>query len=133
MPSATLPPARNVFGEPLVPCSFRPLTGFFRDGCCKTNAEDAGTHVVCAVMTEEFLEFSASRGNDLSTPVPEWGFPGLNPGDQWCLCAIRWIEAYQAGTAPAVVLESTNYSVLDHIPLEVLQQYDHRRRDSNWP
>ncbi|GAB3541993.1 DUF2237 domain-containing protein [Noviherbaspirillum agri] len=119
------PPARNVFGEPLVPCSFDPLTGFFRDGCCKTNVDDVGTHVVCAVMTEEFLEFSRSRGNDLSTPVTEWGFRGLKPGDQWCLCALRWIEAYQAGAAPQVVLESTNYNALDHIPLEVLRQFDH--------
>lgn len=103
------------------------MTGFFRDGCCKTNAEDVGTHVVCAVMTAEFLDFSTSRGNDLSTPVPEWGFPGLNPGDQWCLCAIRWIEAYRADAAPLVVMESTNYSALDHIPLEILQQFDHRR------
>ncbi|HZW12927.1 MAG TPA: DUF2237 domain-containing protein [Noviherbaspirillum sp.] len=123
------PPAKNVFGEPLVPCSFNPLTGFFRDGCCKTNVDDVGTHVVCAVMTEEFLEFSRSRGNDLSTPVPEWGFRGLKPGDQWCLCAIRWIEAYQAGAAPQVVLESTNYSALDHIPLEVLRQFDHTNSD----
>lgn len=119
------PPPRNVFGEPLVPCSFDPLTGFFRDGCCRTNVDDVGTHVICAVMTEEFLAFSRSRGNDLSTPVPEWGFRGLKPGDQWCLCAIRWIEAYQADAAPLVVLESTNYNALDHIPLELLQQFDH--------
>lgn len=130
MHSITPPPARNVFGEPLVPCSFRPLTGFFRDGCCKTNAEDAGTHVVCAVMDADFLEFSASRGNDLSTPVSAWGFPGLRPGDHWCLCALRWVEAYQAGMAPYVVLESTNYSALDHIPMEILQQFDHRRMDA---
>lgn len=129
MPPTSPPPARNVFGEPLVPCSFDPLTGFFRDGCCKTNIEDAGTHVVCAVMTDEFLDFSQERGNDLSTPVPEWGFRGLRSGDHWCLCAIRWIEAYQAGAAPLVVLESTNYSALDHIPLEVLQQFDHKRRN----
>ncbi|RJF95175.1 DUF2237 family protein [Noviherbaspirillum saxi] len=119
-------PARNIFGEPLVPCSFDPLTGFFRDGCCKTNAEDTGTHVVCAIMTEDFLEFSASRGNDLSTPVPEWGFPGLKPGDQWCLCALRWGEALAAGIAPPVVLESTNFSALDLIDEEVLKQFDHR-------
>lgn len=123
------PPARNVFGEPLVACSFHPLTGFFRDGCCKTNTDDTGTHVVCAIMTEEFLEFSQSRGNDLSTPVPEWGFPGLKPGDQWCLCALRWGEAYMEGMAPYVVLESTNYSALDIIPMEALQEYDHRRRN----
>jgi len=130
MISVAPPPARNILGEPLVPCSFRPLTGFFRDGCCKTNAQDAGTHVVCAVMSAPFLAFSASRGNDLSTPVPEWHFPGLQPGDHWCLCALRWVEAYQAGVAPDVVLESTNYSALDHIPLYVLQQFDHRRQNA---
>jgi uncharacterized protein (DUF2237 family) len=124
----TTPPARNIFGEPLVPCSFDPLTGFFRDGCCKTNAEDAGTHVVCAIMTDEFLSFSASRGNDLSTPVPEWGFPGLKSGDQWCLCALRWMEALEAGRAPPVVLESTNLVALELIDEDVLKQYDHRLR-----
>lgn len=106
------------------------MTGFFRDGCCKTNAEDVGTHVVCAIMDEDFLDFSMSRGNDLSTPVPEWGFPGLKPGDQWCLCAIRWKEAYLAGMAPRIVLESTNYTALDLIPLEILQRFDHRKHDS---
>jgi uncharacterized protein (DUF2237 family) len=121
------PPARNVFGEPLVACSFKPMTGFFRDGCCKTTADDIGTHVICAVMTDDFLEFSASRGNDLSTPVPEWGFPGLTPGDQWCLCALRWLEALAADAAPLVVLESTNYSTLDLIRLEILEQFDHRK------
>jgi uncharacterized protein (DUF2237 family) len=123
------PPARNVLGEPLVPCSFNPLTGFFRDGCCKTTVDDVGTHVVCAIMTEDFLEFSLSRGNDLSTAMPEWGFPGLKPGDQWCLCAIRWKEAFLAGMAPLVVLESTNYNALDMIPLEVLQRFDHGKQD----
>lgn len=117
------PPATNVFGEPLSPCSFKPLTGFFRDGCCRTNLDDEGTHVVCVVMTEEFLEFSASRGNDLSTPIPEYGFPGLRPGDQWCLCALRWQEAYLAGKAPKVVLESTDHHALDLIPLDVLRRY----------
>jgi uncharacterized protein (DUF2237 family) len=124
----TPPPARNVFGQPIVPCSFQPLTGFFRDGCCKTNAEDEGTHVVCAIMTEEFLAFSQSRGNDLSTPVPEWGFPGLRPGDQWCLCVLRWLEAFAAGVPPLVVLESTNYNALDTVPLAVLERFDHRRQ-----
>lgn len=119
------PPATNVFGQPLTPCSFDPLTGFFRDGCCKTAVDDVGTHVVCAVMTDDFLEFSASRGNDLATPVPEWNFPGLKAGDQWCLCALRWKEAYLAGAAPRVVLESTDHHALDIIPLEILQQYDH--------
>src|ERR1700694_5433721 len=95
-----IPPARNVFGEPLVPCSLNPLTGFFRDGCCKTTMDDVGTHVVCAIMTADFLEFSLIRGNDLSTPMPEWGFPGLKAGDQWCLCALRWKEAFLGGMAP---------------------------------
>lgn len=120
---ANSPPARNVFSEPIVPCSFDPLTGFFRDGCCKTNDEDIGLHVVCAVMTEEFLAFSAEQGNDLMTPVPEHDFPGLRPGDQWCLCALRWHEAYAAGVAPPVVLESTNFGVLDYIPLDVLRRF----------
>jgi uncharacterized protein len=119
-------PARNVFGEPLVPCSFDPVTGFFRDGCCKTSNEDVGTHVVCAVMTEEFLDFAQQHGNDLITPNPDAGFAGLKPGDQWCLCAVWWNEAYLAGVAPPVVLESTNYSVLDHTPLDALRRFSHR-------
>ncbi len=117
------PPARNVFGEPLVPCSFEPLTGYFRDGCCKTDENDVGTHVVCAVMSEAFLDFSRSMGNDLITPRPEWRFPGLRAGDQWCLCANRWQQAYAAGVAPAVVLESTNHSVLSIIDLAVLRRF----------
>lgn len=129
MPHADAPPARNVFGEPIVPCSFDPLTGYFRDGCCKTNVDDTGTHVVCAIMNEDFLDFSVSRGNDLSTPRPEWGFPGLKPGDQWCLCVMRWAEALSAGVAPLVVLESTNYNTLDTIPFEILEQFDHRKYD----
>lgn len=122
------PPARNVFNEPLIPCSFDPMTGFFRDGCCRTNDEDVGTHVVCTIMTEEFLEFSASCGNDLTTPIPEYGFPGLKPGDQWCLCVLRWMEAFSAGFAPAVVLESTSFHALDTVALEVLALYDHRKQ-----
>ncbi len=125
IPAARLP-ARNVFNEPIIPCSFKPLTGFFRDGCCKTGDDDVGTHVVCAVMTEEFLAFSVERGNDLVTPVPEWGFPGLRAGDKWCLCALRWVEAWQAGMAPPVVLESTNYHALDVISLTVLQAHASR-------
>ena len=124
-----MPPATNVLGEPLVPCSFDPLTGFFRDGCCKTGVDDVGTHVICAVMTEEFLAFSASRGNDLSTAIPEYGFPGLQEGDQWCLCALRWKEAYLAGAAPMVVLESTDHHALDIIPLEVLRLFAHTKSD----
>lgn len=112
--------ARNVFGEPLVPCSFKPLTGFFRDGCCKTGDEDVGTHVVCVVMTAAFLIFSKRRGNDLGTARPELHFHGLKPGDQWCLCALRWQEAQEAGVAPPVVLESTNQAVLQIINLDDL-------------
>ena len=115
--------ARNVFNEPLVPCSFSPLTGFFRDGCCKTAEEDSGNHVICAVMSDEFLAFSRSCGNDLSTPVPEWGFPGLKAGDQWCLCALRWLEAYLAGAAPYVILESTSFHALDIVDLDALKRY----------
>lgn len=115
--------ARNVFNEPLVPCSFSPVTGFFRDGCCRTAGEDAGNHVICAVMSEEFLAFSKSCGNDLSTPVPEWGFPGLRAGDQWCLCALRWLEAYLAGAAPYVILESTSFHALDIVDLDALKRY----------
>ena len=117
------PFARNVFGEPLVPCSFDPMTGFFRDGCCKTDAEDVGTHVVCVRLTVEFLEFSRELGNDLSTPRPEWRFPGLRPGDQWCLCALRWKQAHEAGVAPKVILESTNYAVLAIIDFAVLRSF----------
>ena len=110
MPS---PQPKNVFGEPLAPCCTDPMTGFYRDGTCRTGAGDAGVHTVCAEMTAEFLEFSRSRGNDLSTPVPEYEFPGLKPGDRWCLCAARWKEAYDAGMAPRVVLEACHVSTLE--------------------
>ena len=123
------PPATNIVGEPLVPCSFDPLTGFFRDGCCKTGVDDVGTHVICAIMTTDFLAFSASHGNDLSTAIPEYGFPGLQDGDQWCLCALRWKEAYLAGVAPRVVLESTGHHALDIIPLEILQRFAYTKSD----
>ena len=93
--------ARNVFGEPLEICSIKPMTGFYRDGCCNSGREDFGSHTICVVMTAEFLEFSKSRGNDLSTPMPEFGFPGLQPGDRWCLCAPRWQEAFEANGRPA--------------------------------
>jgi uncharacterized protein (DUF2237 family) len=99
---------RNVLGDRLDVCSMEPKTGFFREGCCNTNREDVGSHTVCAVMTAEFLEFSQSRGNDLSTPMPQFGFPGLKPGDRWCLCAPRWREALEAGQAPRVVLRATH-------------------------
>lgn len=115
--------AKNVFGEPLITCSTNPMTGFFRDGCCHTDENDLGTHTVCAVMTDEFLQFSLSRGNDLITERPEFVFPGLKPGDKWCLCATRWLEAYEVGVAPKVVLEATNERTLDFVPLNVLVDY----------
>ena len=104
--------ARNVLGEPLEICSIKPMTGFYRDGCCDTGQEDVGSHTVCAVMTAEFLDFSKSGGNDLSTPVPALGFPGLKSGDRWCLCAPRWQEAFEAGHAPRVVLRATHEGAL---------------------
>lgn len=115
--------ALNVFGQPLVPCSFDPLTGFFRDGCCKTNEEDSGSHLVCAVVSEEFLQFSLHQGNDLVTPRPEYGFSGLVPGDQWCLCIARWMEAYDAQCAPRLKIESTHIKALESVSLEILEQY----------
>ena len=113
-------PDTNVVGGELLPCSSEPLTGFYRDGCCATGVEDVGSHTVCAVMTEEFLRFSARAGNDLSTPRPEWGFPGLLPGDRWCVCASRWLEAYEAGCAPRVVLGATHARALDVVSIEAL-------------
>ena len=113
----------NVYGDPLQPCSNDPVTGFFRDGCCNTNAQDVGSHTVCVEVTREFLEYSRFRGNDLSTPMPEFGFPGLNPGDRWCLCASRWLEAYQQNMAPRVFLTRTHIKALDIIPIEVLKQH----------
>jgi uncharacterized protein (DUF2237 family) len=113
----------NVLGEPLVPCSEEPRTGFFRDGCCNTAPEDIGLHVVCIRATAEFLEFSRSRGNDLSTPRPELGFAGVKPGDQWCLCAARWKEALQAGAAPRVVLQATHAAALRVVKLADLKKY----------
>lgn len=113
----------NVFGAPLETCSTSPMTGFFRNGCCDTNEMDRGSHTVCAVMTADFLAFSKSRGNDLSTPRPEYGFAGLKPGDRWCLCAARWMEAYQAGMAPKVRLVSTHRRALDVCPMEALRAH----------
>jgi uncharacterized protein len=115
--------ARNVLGGPLQPCSFDPNTGFFRDGHCHTCEQDHGSHTVCAVMTAEFLAFSKSRGNDLSTPMPQYDFPGLKPGDHWCLCAARWLEAAEAGKAPQVNLEATHEAALAIVPLEALQEH----------
>ena len=115
--------ARNVLGTELQPCSLDPVTGFFRNGCCETTAEDTGMHTVCAVMTAEFLAFSAAMGNDLSTPAPEYGFSGLKPGDRWCLCAPRWKEALDAGAAPRIVLEATHEETLAIVPLGVLKDH----------
>ena len=115
--------ARNVLGQELVPCSFDPLTGFFRNGCCETGPHDQGLHTVCAVMTAEFLAFSKSMGNDLSTPMPDYGFAGLRPGDRWCLCAPRWKEALDAGAAPQLVLESTHEETLAIVPLGILKDH----------
>lgn len=114
---------RNVFGEPLAVCCMAPMTGFYRTGCCETGPEDLGAHVVCVETTAAFLEFSASRGNDLSTPMPEFGFPGLKPGDRWCLCAARWQEALEAGAAPRVVLSATHKAALEHVALADLKRY----------
>lgn len=114
-------PSTNVFGGPLTPCSSDPLTGFFRDGSCNTCAEDAGSHTVCAVMTAEFLAYSKYVGNDLSTPRPEFGFPGLVPGDRWCLCAGRFLQAHDEGCAPRVDLSATHMRALDIVPLDVLK------------
>ena len=116
-------PSRNVLGGSMAICSTRPLTGFFRNGCCETGPEDIGSHTVCAVMTVEFLAFSKSRGNDLSTPRPEFGFAGLKPGDRWCLCASRWKEALDAGAAPQVVLEATHAVTLHVVSLDDLKKY----------
>ena len=118
--------AKNVLGTDLQPCGTDPMTGFYRTGCCETGPEDAGVHTVCAVVTEEFLAFSASAGNDLSTPAPAFGFRGLQPGDRWCLCASRWQEAFEAGVAPPVVLEATHAGTLEWASLGDLQRHAHR-------
>ena len=115
--------ARNVLGGELIPCSVDPVTGFYRNGCCETGPHDLGLHTVCAVMTADFLAYSKSAGNDLSTPHPEYEFPGLQPGDRWCLCAPRWKEALDAGMAPQVVLESTHEETLAIVNLGVLKDY----------
>jgi uncharacterized protein len=117
------PLQKNVFGEPLAACSNSPLTGFFRDGCCNTSAEDYGSHTVCAIMTDEFLAFSKATGNDLSTPAPEYGFPGLKAGDRWCLCAARWRQAFEAGMAPRVALAATHERALEVVALRDLKRF----------
>ena len=116
-------PALNVLGGPLAACSRTPMTGFFRHGCCNTGPEDRGVHTVCAVMTAEFLAFSKAAGNDLSTPRPEYGFAGLQPGDRWCLCAARWVEAFDAGAAPKLVLAATHIATLAYAPLPALKAH----------
>ena len=115
--------ALNVLGDPLEPCCFAPLTGFYRDGTCHTGPDDVGKHLVCALMTDDFLKFSRSVGNDLSTPRPEYEFVGLQDGDFWCLCVLRWKQAWIAGVAPKIRLASTHENALDHVPLDVLKSF----------
>ncbi|MEM6643329.1 MAG: DUF2237 domain-containing protein [Bacteroidota bacterium] len=124
---------RNVLGAPLIPCSTSPMTGFFRDGCCKTDERDQGTHTVCAVMTEEFLNYTKSKGNDLSTPLPHYGFPGLKANDRWCLCASRWKQAQEAGHAPPVILEATHEKILKFVSLEILKAHELKPKESKRP
>jgi uncharacterized protein len=119
--------ARNVLATPLLACSFDPLTGFYRDGCCNTDEHDQGSHVICAIVTQAFLDFSLQRGNDLITPRPQYRFAGLQAGDRWCLCALRWKEAFEAGVAPPVILESTHARALSFVTLEQLRSCEHHR------
>ena len=121
--SVTMDEPLNVLGEPLYACGDNPVTGFFRDGKCNTCTEDLGSHTVCIEASREFLDFSQSRGNDLSTPMPEFDFPGLRPGDSWCLCASRWLDAHDSDKAPRVYLTKTHRRALEIIPLEVLRKY----------
>jgi len=114
---------RNVLGEELQPCGMDPMTGFFRDGCCSTGPEDRGSHTICAVVTEEFLEHQRGIGNDLTTPRPQYRFPGLKPGDRWCVTAVNWLRAHQEGAAAFVVLASTNARALELVPLEALREH----------
>ena len=123
--------AKNVFGEDLIPCCFDPMTGYFRDGYCRTDDTDRGRHLVCAIVTEDFLTFSKQVGNDLSTPRPAYQFPGLKEGDHWCLCALRWKEAYKNGKAPKVVLEACAEEVLNYIDMDVLIQYAYKDTNKN--
>lgn len=123
MERIVMPDDKNVFGEEIETCSENPMTGYFRDGCCRSDDQDLGMHVVCTEVTEEFLEFSKAAGNDLSTPRPEFDFPGLKPGDRWCVCALRWKEAMDNGVAPPVVLTSTHESVLEVISIEDLKRH----------
>lgn len=115
----------NVLGTPLKPCCYEPMTGYYRDGLCRTNTEDTGTHIICAVVTPAFLAYTKSKGNDLSTPLPYWNFPGLKPGDKWCLCISRWLQAKEAGNAPLIVLESCHQKALEYTDIETLLAYKH--------
>lgn len=115
--------SKNVYGEILAPCSTEPMTGYFRDGCCRTDATDRGSHTICTRVTDAFLQFSRARGNDLITPRPEFAFPGLKAGDQWCLCALRWKEAFEAGAAPFVDLHATHERALDYVSLAALESH----------
>ena len=118
---------KNIFGDALIVCSDKPLTGYFRNGCCDTDDTDLGMHTVCIIATKEFLKFSQETGNDLTTPRPEFGFDGIKPGDRWCLCALRWRDAFQNNSAPMVVLEATNEKTLELIPMEDLISYAYKR------
>lgn len=120
---------KNVFGEVLEICCIQPMTGYFRDGLCRTIAQDTGTHTVCAVMTDEYLRFSAAQGNDLITPIPYYKFPGLKAGDKWCLCVSRWVQAQKAGKAPLLILEATHEKTLDYAPLALLVKYAYKAED----
>ena len=119
----------NVLNQPLQCCCTSPLTGFYRDGFCKTGAQDYGTHTVCAIVTNDFLEYSLSRGNDLITPIPQWNFPGLKPGDHWCLCISRWLQAEKVGKAPLIKLEATHIKSLDYCSLDLLKKYEFQKKD----
>ncbi len=123
----------NVYGKPLRVCCMKPMTGFYRNGCCDSSDEDNGMHCVCVIITNSFLEFSSSRGNNLATPVPEYNFPGLVEGDKWCLCALRWLEAYKHGVAPKVVISATHIKTLDVIDLTILEEFaiDKKEDSSN--
>lgn len=120
---------KNIFGEPLKVCSNQPLTGFYRDGCCNTGEDDFGVHTVCVITTKEFLEFSKKVGNDLSTPRPQWNFRGLVPGERWCLCAMRWVEAYNASVPPLIIPEATHEKMLDYFPLKELVKFAYKEPD----
>lgn len=117
----------NIFGEPIISCSIEPITGYFRDGCCNTDDTDLGAHTVCVITTEDFLKFSKMKGNDLSTPRPEYGFKGLKPGDSWCVCATRFLEAYKQGCAPKVKLEATNEATLEIVNMNILVECAHKQ------